>query len=128
MKYQKVQLQATFEILKWPHEIISSTKPKIVNDIVCRIQNSLPEKCDICNESYRTKLGDKHLLACAICGQEAHQPCILNLIDKCTGDDVSAEDAKKLINPIALKNVHYLCKGCGETTIPGDGTSNLQTD
>ena len=119
MKYRKPQLIATFEFLKWQHESMPRLKPNIVNDIVCRIQNFLPETCDICKETYRTKFGDMHFLACAICGQEAHVPCILAKLRLDATDRPSHKEVQEMLNPYGLKNLQYVCNPCGETTIPG---------
>ena len=74
MQLRKAKLEATFEYLKRPNEFTPVTKKDIVNDIICRIQNFLPETCDMCNSSYMTKHGDAHLLSCALCNQEVHKP------------------------------------------------------
>ena len=51
-------------------------KPANINNLICRIQNLLPDTCSICKEKYRVKIGDTPLLSCAICGQEVHKSCI----------------------------------------------------
>ena len=122
MKFRKAPLQATFEHLKWQHECMPRTKPDIVNDIVCRIQNFLPETCDSCNQSYRTKYGDDHVLACAICGQEAHLPCLLEKLGLDHTDRPSYKDVEEMINPFGFSSLQYICTPCGESTIPGYNT------
>ena len=126
MKFKKASLQATFEHLKWPHESMPRTKPEIVNDIVCRIQNFLPETCGFCNQSYRTKHGDDHLLSCAICGQEAHLPCLLKKL-RLEPPDRPSYKVAKLINPYGFKGLQYICPPCDESNIPGYNTDQTSS-
>ena len=59
------------------------------------------------------------MLACAICGQEAHLPCLLQKLDLEVTDRPSFKDIDQMINPFGLKNLQYICAPCCETTIPG---------
>lgn len=117
-RFKKAQLQATYDHLKWPHEFMPNTKDLLVNDIVCRIQNYLPETCEHCNQSYCTKMGDVHLLACSVCGQEAHLPCLLSRLGLESADRLSAQEVANMINPMGWNNLQYICGPCGVVTIP----------
>ena len=85
-------------------------KPAVVHSIIVRIQNLLPDTCQICNEKYKFSIGEKPFLACNICGQEVHKQCfqVLLGIETC---DVN-------INPHNLPGIHYLCQACEEKIIP----------
>ncbi len=50
----------------------SLLKPALVQAVIVRIQNLLPDKCRICDEEYTVLLEEKPLLECSICGQGAH--------------------------------------------------------
>ena len=85
-----------------------------VEAVILRIQNLLPEVCGICKCTYITKNSDVNLLSCTLCGQEAHQSCLLNLLK--TADDqltqISKDDVQRLINPCNIPGFHYFCHTC----------------
>ena len=56
------------------------TKDAVVLNLICRIQNLLPDARNICDEMYCTHEDEIPLLMCSICGQGAHTPCILRLL------------------------------------------------
>ena len=87
-------------------------KPALIHNIICRIQNLLPDQCQVCNEIYLTKLDDEPFLACDICGQEVHKTCFMKLLG------MVDNNASPQINPCKLPGIHYLCKECEEGTIP----------
>jgi hypothetical protein len=82
-------------------------KDELVHEIICQVQNLLPDECQICNEAYKSNLGDIPYLSCDVCGQEAHKPCIMKLL----GID---EGTQPNINPSNLPGIHYICKACEE--------------
>ena len=54
----------------------TSTKPIIIHNIICRIQNLFPDLCSFCNVKYTMTIDELPLLECALCGQGAHTPCL----------------------------------------------------
>ena len=67
-------------------------------------------------------LADKHLLACAKCGQEMHHPCLLAKLQVTDVDSLNHEIVGHAINPLGLPGMHYLCKACTDANIPDDST------
>ena len=98
------------------------TKPTIVHNLICRIQNLLPETCPICSESYCVERDELGLLPCSICGQAYHTPCLLGLLEVPEADRSSfgPEEAKRKINPYNLPGMFYICKVCEESHIPSE--------
>ena len=95
-------------------------KDDIVNAIICRIQNLLPEDCDICELRFRLELEEKPILQCASCGQSSHKQCIIDLVNDKQGMtyvDLTREDLMTIINPLGFPGVHYLCKTCEATAV-----------
>ena len=43
-------------------------KPTCINSLICRIQNLLPDTCNICDSEYCVKRDEISLLSCEICG------------------------------------------------------------
>ena len=97
-------------------------KPNLIHNIICRIQNFFPDKCQICGETYCIKIDDSPFLACDLCGQEVHKPCFLSIINN-EGDD-NEFITKPNINPFNLPGIHYLCGPCESQSIP-DKSSGL---
>lgn len=89
-------------------------KDEIVLNIIVRIQNLLPDTCQICHETFTFKTVDDPLLACDICGQEVHKPCFLKLLG------LTSQDGPANINPLQIPGLHYLCKPCEDEVIPKD--------
>ena len=89
-------------------------KEEIVLNIIVRIQNLLPDTCQICHEIFTFKTADDPLLACDICGQEVHKPCFLKLLG------LTSQDGPVNINPSQIPGLHYLCKPCEDEVIPKD--------
>ena len=86
-------------------------KPAVVHSIIVRIQNLLPDTCQICHERYKFSIGEKPFLACKMCGQEVHKQCFQVLLGIENCDDVN-------INPHNLPGIHYLCQACEDKIIP----------
>ncbi len=90
-------------------------KPALIQAIIVRIQNLLPDKCDICEENYTIGLDDKPLLSCCICGQGAHDRCISRFVDNAT------EPVLK------IPGTHWMCAACEKGIIPDPaGTATEQ--
>ena len=75
------------------------TKPNLVNWIITRIENFLPETCSTCEKKYCIDFGEKTHLMCFICGQGAHDECFINYI------------GNKRALP-KLQGIHWLCGYC----------------
>ena len=89
-------------------------KDEIVLNIIVRIQNLLPDTCQICHETFRFKIAEDPLIACDICGQEVHKPCFLKLLG------LTSQNGPVNINPLKIPGLHYLCKPCEDEVIPKD--------
>ena len=92
----------------------------MINSLIVRIQNLLPDTCRICETEYCTELGGKTIISCSICGQAAHNECIAQKLgmDRELLEDLGPEEALSRINPFGLPGFHYLCGPCEENTIP----------
>ena len=114
-------LVATMAYLGVPGQDIY-TKPTVIHNLICRIQNLLPETCPICSESYCVKKDELELLPCAICGQACHTPCLLGLLEIPEGERSSfgPDEAKKKINPYNLPGIFYICNICEDSHIPSE--------
>ena len=112
-------LVATFYYLKKPDQDLYNKTACVIN-LICRIQNLLPDECSMCGQEYCVALGDTPLLSCAICGQGSHNDCIWKYLDIPTSlqDTFGPEDALSKLNPTTLPGVHYLCGACEISTIP----------
>ena len=61
------------------------TKDACVTAMICRIQNLLPDQCNLGREQYCINVTDTPLLPCAVCGQGTHDqkcPCVLSGISR----------------------------------------------
>lgn len=87
-------------------------KDPLIHNIICKIQNLLPDSCKICNEVYCSKLEDDPFLACHVCGQEVHKPCFMKLLG------ITDPTVTPVINPHNLPGLHYLCPECEIAIIP----------
>ena len=93
-------------------------KPACIHELICRVQNLFPEKCDICQETYCVGSGDVPLLHCETCGQGLHDQCIKQVLGNEYDDEMTSEQVKMKINPFNLKSLHIICNGCKELNIP----------
>ena len=67
-------------------------KKDCAHRLVYRIQTLMPEECGVCNVTYTVKKTDTSLLACSICGHEAHHKCYKSLLEK--NEDLSKQNEK----------------------------------
>ena len=95
-------------------------KPDIIHALIVKIQNLLPDTCQICKESYVSRIDDSPFLACELCGQEVHKQCFLNKLGL-TGTECLA--ITSLINPHQLPGIHYFCGECEKEVVPDDSPS-----
>ena len=118
-RLQVSQLRATLAYLNADGGV-EYLKHELVNNLICRIQNLLPEKCNICNTIYCTKNGNKTILPCSKCGQEAHKECIFETLQIKEDEeaDIDHTAIMRKLNPHKLNGFHYLCKACEEANIP----------
>lgn len=98
------------------------TKEACVNALICRVQNLFPDQCSFCEEQYCNKPTDSPLLACKICGQGVHTPCILDHLQLQPDEQqtLTAAEIWSRINPTSLPGLHYLCAECEKSTIPSE--------
>lgn len=89
------------------------------HELVCTIQNLLPDSCHLCKQSFCVKLGEKPILSCVRCGQGCHNSCVLQLIGK-TEEDLNQGNnfGADLANPYSSLGLFYLCHYCQEEAIP----------
>ena len=117
---QKNVIVDTLEYLCCVNEWKQTLKPQCVHELVCRIQTLLPDNCEYCNSLYTVPRNQTSLLACAKCGQEAHRCCVIEKLglseDKI--EKYSTDDVAKMLNPLELPGLVYLCKSCKESTVP----------
>ena len=89
------------------------------HELVCRVQNLLPDTCNLCKQNYCIKIEDKPILSCVKCGQGCHNSCVLQLIGKTNNDlNESNNFGEDLVNPYATLGLFYVCGGCQGETIP----------
>ena len=61
------------------------------------------------------KNSDPSLLSCEICGQDIHNDCLINAVNKSLpqGSEgnvtLSKEEIKKILNPLNITGWHYIC-------------------
>ena len=98
-------------------------KPTVVHNLICRIQNLLPDNCPICSEEYCVGKDELGLLPCSICGQACHAPCVLGLLGMSESDiSFGPNEAKMRMNPHNLPGIFYICRECEKNHIPSDET------
>ena len=91
-------------------------KPDIIHSLICKIQNLLPDVCQICSETYVSDISEPSLLACELCGQEIHKKCFLTKLGLA---DIEGKDVFNLVNPLGIPGIHYFCNECEKEVIPG---------
>jgi len=97
-------------------------KKTVSQEMVCAIQNYLPDVCRMCDEKFRILIGDTPLLKCCKCGQGIHNECFrkhLGLPEEQENDrEITHESVMKTIDPTKLKGLLYFCGGCEKLFIP----------
>ena len=96
------------------------TKDAIVLNLICRIQNLLPDTCNICEDMNCTPINEIPLLKYSICGQGAHTPCILWFlyVNEDKRENCSQDDVEHMVNASEIPGIHYLCKVCEKKSYP----------
>ena len=89
------------------------------HELLCRIQNLLPDKCHLCKQNYCIKLEDKPIMSCARCGQGCHNGCVIPLLG-ITTEDLNEDNqfGALLANPNSALGLFYLCGYCQKEAIP----------
>ena len=116
-KFKKEEILATLQFLKVSDQE-GYNKPKLLHNLIVRIQNLLPDTCGLCKQEYNTRLDDEPLLSCEVCGQGSHDPCIKHILGESDTGSLDSKAARKLIIPLDLAGVHYLCMSCSTQIIP----------
>ena len=103
-------------------------KETCVSSLICRLQNLMPDQCELCKQRYCVKLADIPLLSCKICGQGSHDSCIMDhlKISDSDHDSLTPSKAWEQVNPSILRGVHYLCAACEENNIPAEEAGKLK--
>ena len=57
-----------------------------INSLICRIQNLLPDSCNLCGSEYCVKRNEISLISCEICGQGSHNVCVFEKLGIPTPD------------------------------------------
>ena len=130
MEFGKCQKSVLVSSLRYLHVTDQDqfTKPTCVNNLICRIQNLLPDQCNICSNEYCVKRDEISLLTCEICGQGSHNTCILDQFGVLPEeqDAFDPQQALDKLNPTGLPGLHYLCGACEESIIPDKGAGLLK--
>ena len=113
---RKPILEDTLSFLQVPDQE-DYLKPTNVHNLICKIQNLLPEKCTICEDSYCVRLEDNALLECVMCGQDVRRKCFLQKLGA-VDPNMDAATLATIINPYRIKNLYYLCDPCADENLP----------
>ena len=124
-KFKRAPLIKTLGFLNIKHDKMEKyKKQEIITELICRIENLLLDKCGMCGNQFATALNEKLLLQCKLCGQNAHLECLKELLGESYHSDLTHEDVSRLINPLGLDGLHYLCDSCSNSTIPSESGLN----
>ena len=89
------------------------------DELICRVQNLLPDVCLVCKETYCVKLTDKPIASCVRCGQGCHDVCFLQAMGKTKEElDESNNFGVSILNPFAPLGLYYICGHCKDEVIP----------
>ena len=101
---------------------VPALKKDIINDIICRIQNLLPDICGMCNQRFKLRFNEAPILQCARCFQSSHRECVQKIIENSQVniqiEELNTSNEILLYNPNNIPGVHYFCKACSEDLIP----------
>ena len=117
-KEKKETMVAALEYLEVPNmkEYRSEALP---HELVCRIQNLLPDNCGFCKQSYCITLGDKPILSCVKCGQGCHNSCVLQILGTEESDlNEGNKYGENIANPYSTLGLFYICHECQKDVIP----------
>ena len=102
-------------------------KDTVINNLIVRIQNLLPDFCNMCQSEYCTKISEPAAISCSLCGQAAHKACIAEKLGISPEDLLllRSEEVLKKVNPLKLKGIHHLCGACEENIIPSNESGKM---
>ncbi len=80
-------------------EPVELLKDHLVDWIINRIKNLLPDTCQICESTYHSEFGTKPSVTCHTCGQGIHEDCY-------------KANMNPLMNPLNIKGFHWFCNYC----------------
>ena len=69
-------------------------KMTCTNSLICRIQNLLPDTCNLCENEYCVKRDEISLIICEICGQGSHNVCVLAKLGIPTSEQADFDQKK----------------------------------
>ena len=126
-KCYKTTLVDTMDYLRVPGQG-EYNKDTVINNLIVRIQNLLPDFCNMCQSEYRTKISEPAAISWPLCGQAAHKACIAEKLGISPEDLLllRSEEVLKKVNPLKLKGIHYLCGACEENFIPSNESGKMK--
>jgi hypothetical protein len=84
----------------------SNKKEAIIHEIICRIQNLLPDTCSVCTEVYKIDINDPPYISCDMCGQEVHKECFNKFFP------FASTNQAPCLNPLKIPGLHFVCHSC----------------
>lgn len=126
-KCDKNTLVETMNYLNVPNQD-EYTKESVINNLIVRIQNLLPDMCRMCHAEYCMKLEETAVVSCSLCGQSAHNECIAQKMgmDCELLEELDLEESRNRINPLGIPGLHYICGACEENVIPSTEAGKLR--
>ena len=117
-KDKKEVLVAALEYLGVP-DMNQYKAEALPHELVCRIQNLLPDTCHLCHQIFCIKIGERPIVSCVRCGQGCHNSCVLQMLGKSeeelnSGNNYGAD----IVNPYSTLGLFYLCEFCQKDVIP----------
>ena len=134
LKQKQDVLRDTADYLNIPG-FKDKTKEPLAHLAICRIQNLLPDDCNVCNARYRISNSEKAILECSICGQGVHKECWVEIAkamsienpEVSTGNfNWDATTFKAIYNPLKLPGLFYICEECKPNVIPSEDEGNYK--
>ena len=89
------------------------------HELICRIQNLLPDTCQLCKAVYCVKRADNPIVSCVRCGQGCHNACFLQIMGK-TDQELTEENnyGANIVNPYTSLGLYYICGHCRDEVVP----------
>ena len=113
-KCSKPQLVETMDYLKTENQE-PYLKDAVIDNLISRLMNLFPDKCQICSEAYTIELDERPLICCAMCGQGCHS-CMAELLGIAQDEVATITNAavRNKINPHSIPGIHYMCSYCSK--------------
>lgn len=93
-------------------------KKACIHELICCIQNLLIDTCQFCTRMYAIQVHEKSLLRCSVCGQGVHNECLKDILGSAYSETMTADDVMKIINPLSIETMKFMCSQCLVRTIP----------